>query len=131
MEANIADSFKRKLCQYHFPVLIESRSVYADLVGDEFFLTLQPLTHKQNIVRLSVLYHCCHGKCSGELHSLVSPVMILTVKTDNVMYTETNHRHFLCIIIIIIARRKFHLVGFFQRMTTLGNRLPRGHFLDH
>lgn len=47
-----------------------------------------PPSHRQDVVSLSLPYPYCHGKCSDEPHSLVSPILTFTAR-DIVV----NHSH--------------------------------------
>lgn len=67
----------------------------------------KPFSHWPNVSSLSLLYHDLHGKCSHELHSLVSPVQIFIAKTCHAMHTEANYP-----LNIPLIRRKFHLDSF-------------------
>lgn len=59
----------------------------------------------------SQAYHYFHGKCSSELHSLVPPAQIFTVKTYLVTSTGLNPPHSL---LIPLVRRKFPTDSHFQ-----------------
>ena len=51
------------------------------LVGPELYSTLQPLSHRRNAATISLFYRYFHGKCSTELHSLVSPLRVFRRQT--------------------------------------------------
>lgn len=53
------------------------------------------------------------SKCSAELHSLISPVRIVTARTRPTTSTESNHTHFPC---IPMVRRNFYSGSFFLRI---------------
>ena len=91
-----------------------------NLVGDELFSSLEPLSHRRDVASLSLLYRYFHGKCSDALHSLT-----FTARTRLATSTVANHPHFLRLPNI---RRKFHADSFIPRTSSLWNKLPRDCF---
>ena len=98
-----------------------------NLVGDDLFSSLQPLSQRRDVASLSLLYRYFHGKCSNELHSLVPPRQTFRARTRLATSVESNHPHPLR---IPNLRRKFHDVTFFPRTTHLWNSLPFECFPD-
>lgn len=62
---------------------------------------------------LFLLYRYFHVKCSDELFSLVPPDQKITARTCHYSPTQSDHLHFLCILII---RRKSHTVPPLQKL---------------
>lgn len=60
------------------------------------FSTLQLLSYKQNVTILSLLYRYFHGRQSGELHSIVSPVQTFTTRTRLTTYTVNSSSFLSC-----------------------------------
>jgi len=60
------------VCSQHaLSSLDRIQSQMRELVGDELFASLQPLSHSRNVASLSLFYSYFQGDCSEELHSLV------------------------------------------------------------
>lgn len=83
------------------------------LWGNELLSTLQPLSHRQYVVSISLFYHYFHGKCPDKLHSLVTSTLTLSAKFYHAAYIETNQPHFLR---IPSVGSKFHSDSFFPKL---------------
>ncbi len=92
-----------------------------NLVGDDLFSTLAPLSLRRDVASLSLLYRYFHGRCSNELHSLVPPLQTFRVRTRLAAFTQSNHPYTLRSPLI---RNQFHENSFFPRTTRLWNSLP-------
>lgn len=79
-----------KLSSFYFPVLKESKSIYAVFVGYGLFSAVRNLSEKRNVARLSLLYRHFHRKFLNELHTLVPPTLMLSCKTLHAAYFEAN-----------------------------------------
>ena len=55
-------------------ILLDSIHRLTGLVGPELYSTLQPLSHRRDVVSISLFYRYFHGKWSTQLHSLVPPL---------------------------------------------------------
>ena len=98
-----------------------------NLVGDDLFSTLPPLSLRRDVASLSLLYRYFHGRCSNELHSLVPPLQTFRVRTRLAAFTQSNHPYTLRSPLI---RNQFHENSFFPRTTRLWNSLPAHCFPD-
>ena len=96
-----------------------------NLVGDELFSSLEPLSHRRDVASLSLPYRYFHGKCSDEIHSLIPKAQTFTARTRLATSPVANHLHFLRLPNI---RRKFHADSFIPRTSSLWNKLPRDCF---
>lgn len=79
------------ILQFHKfrPLLLEHLHY---LIREDLFSSLQPLSQRNNIASLLLLYYF-HVKCPDELHSLVPPVQTSTTKTCQTI-SESNPLHF-------------------------------------
>lgn len=82
---------------------------------ETIFSTIQLLSHKQNIVSLSLLYRYYYDWCSDELHSLVPPVLTMTARSHHAIFTVVNHPYSVRAPLIT---SKFHLNSFLLRTLT-------------
>ena len=88
-----------------------------NLVGSDLSANLQPLSHRRDVVSLSLFYKYYHGNCSSELADLVPPKRV-SVRTTH--FSEWLHPHSVkpprC-------RRNFYRYRFFPRTADLWNSL--------
>lgn len=112
---------------WHFN-LDKFHDCFCGLVRDELFSTLQPLSHRHHVTRLSLFYHYLHTTCSEERHSLVQLFQVFTKSTPYGMTTELNHHYFHHIPFI---RGEFPSNSFSPRTANLWNRLLGGYFSEH
>lgn len=61
------------------------------LADVKLFFTFLSFSQKQDVANVSVLYRYLHGKFSGELHSLIPPILTFTPRTRHVSHIGTNH----------------------------------------
>ena len=80
------------------------------LIGDDLFSTLQPLSHRRDVSRLSLFYRYYHGDCSEELDSLLPPAKTFPVRTRLAATTVKHHPH-----PVPKTRSKFHQQSSFPR----------------
>lgn len=79
------------------------------LVDDQLISTQNPVPTYNIVICDSALSLFC-GKCSDELHFLVSAIQTFTSKTRHTMYTGANHSHSLR---ILLVKRKGSSSSFF------------------
>ena len=91
------------------------------LIGDELFMSLQPLYHRRDVASVSLLYRYYSGRCSDEIKTLFLPPKVFARDTSLASFTQRNHPHTLE---VPVARKEFHANSFFPRTVAPWNKLP-------
>lgn len=90
--------------------------------------TLRPLSQRCNVTNLSLSYRYFHDNCSGELHSLIPPILAFISRIRNPTAMESHQLYSLC---ISIVRKKFLLDSISHELMLTCGCFPKCEYLNH